>query len=905
MVQMYKELLPNDHFVISIPQPISMNERQLLTLFYQPMTGAQPISLYLTLWAEGEDTKPTTMNHYYLMNVLGLSVREVFEARIALEAIGLLRTYRASDEDNRTFIYELQRPLDAKTFFADPLLSMFLFSKIGEPAYRKLRSRFLQTVDKSQFKDVSRSFTDVFKPVHMRIDVDENETMKSPQQGYTFYNQYFDFNLLLAGLNEHLVPTKMLTGEVREKIAKIAFMYQLDAIQMQTIVIMSFDENMEFSFDRLRKEAADYYKITISKEPPKFEKVFRDNVVNLNDHKNSKEQSLVDYYRNISPLQFLTEKNNGKPPTEYTRKIIEDLFFIHEMDQGVLNALIDYVLLVTDGKMSKNFIESVADQWLRNGIDTVEKAIEFARQEHDKRNPKHISVEEVTYSNADVKTFLTYLYKGKKPLPFIVEIAEDLVNKYGMNSEVVNVLMEYVIENNSGRLNKKYIQAIASNWQAANVTTVEEAKKQIQEFNEEVENKRKNLFNARITLNNINSYVTNEPYEETFAYYETTPPYDFFKDLNNDREPFGSAVKIAEDLVLIYGLSIGVVNVLSEYVLNVQNGQFPKRYVESIASSWRQLNIKTAEEATNHLNEQNEVAQIKKKIGYVPKITKETLVIRNDLPQNLKAYNHLTPYEFLKYLSNGMEPLATNIQIAEDLVLKFGLKVEVVNPLIEYVFNSNNGRIAKHLIEPIAKEWQINKVSSLEMALEKLENMFNVTSFKSKVGYVPAISKEKCLILAKSLDEIIEPYDLTPPYEFLKHNMLDGVEPLSQQVKMAEEAIDKFGLSIGTINVLIEYVMNLQNMKLPRNYFMAIAQDWSLRSINITRKALEDVANAQKSYEMNRSRDKNNAFANKQYMETPGWYNERNDLPDQERDLTAFEEEKQKLLEQLSQLEEE
>ena len=34
------------------------------------------------------------MTHYYLMNVLGLPIGKVFEARIALEAIGLLRTWK-------------------------------------------------------------------------------------------------------------------------------------------------------------------------------------------------------------------------------------------------------------------------------------------------------------------------------------------------------------------------------------------------------------------------------------------------------------------------------------------------------------------------------------------------------------------------------------------------------------------------------------------------------------------------------------------------------------------------------------------------------------------------------------------------------------------------------------------
>ena len=161
LVHLYKELQPADTFDIRLPHALSTQERQLLTLFYQPLTGAEPISLYLTLWAEAEQLKPQRLSHYYLMNVLCMPIGKVFEARIALEAIGLLRTWKKEIEGHRSFLYELVRPLDADTFLKDPLLSMFLFSKIGEQAYRNLRQRFIQPVRDAAYKDVSRAFIDV------------------------------------------------------------------------------------------------------------------------------------------------------------------------------------------------------------------------------------------------------------------------------------------------------------------------------------------------------------------------------------------------------------------------------------------------------------------------------------------------------------------------------------------------------------------------------------------------------------------------------------------------------------------------------------------------------------------------------------------------------------------------
>lgn len=92
----------------------------------------------------------------------------------------------------------------------DPLLSMFLFSKIGEQAYRNLRQRFMSPIKDTELKDVSRAFIDVFKPVHANIpadiQVDTSHKDKQPKV-YPFYLEQFDFELLQAGLSEQLVPS--------------------------------------------------------------------------------------------------------------------------------------------------------------------------------------------------------------------------------------------------------------------------------------------------------------------------------------------------------------------------------------------------------------------------------------------------------------------------------------------------------------------------------------------------------------------------------------------------------------------------------------------------------------------------------------------------------------------------
>ncbi|MDN4493646.1 replication initiation and membrane attachment family protein [Ureibacillus aquaedulcis] len=384
MVHLYKEVQPTDHFEISLPHFLSTNERQLLTLFYQPLTGPEPISLYLTLWAEGEDLHNNhPMTHYYLMNVLNMPIGKIFEARIALEAIGLLRTWRKDEDDSRQFIYELIRPLDAPAFFQDPLLSMFLFSKIGEQAYRKLRRRFTRAINKDTFKEVSRSFMDVYKPVHMNVPKDFAEVNEGKKQDYPFYFEQFDFNLLMSGLSENLIPSSSITAEVKEVIAKLAFLYHLSPMDMQKVVILALDDNVHISIDRLKKAAADYYKLTVSKDAPKMEKTFVQSEKPQMAQKTSKEQELQIYLETTPPLQVLKDINNGKEPLPSSVELAEDLIMKHGMPVGVVNVLLEYVMLTTDMKLPRKYVERIADHWMRKNLKTAKEAMDLARTERD------------------------------------------------------------------------------------------------------------------------------------------------------------------------------------------------------------------------------------------------------------------------------------------------------------------------------------------------------------------------------------------------------------------------------------------------------------------------------------------------------------------------------------------
>ena len=93
-------------------------------------------------------------------------------------------------------------------------------------------------------------------------------------------------------------------------------------------------------------------------------------------------------FETISPYDFLKSKQNGAEPVKRDIKLIEDLIIDYKLKPGVVNVLIDYVIKTYDKKLTRSRVETVAGEWARNKIETVEEAMEIARKNYKSMNKK-------------------------------------------------------------------------------------------------------------------------------------------------------------------------------------------------------------------------------------------------------------------------------------------------------------------------------------------------------------------------------------------------------------------------------------------------------------------------------------------------------------------------------------
>jgi len=402
MAQHWQEIRPIDRYIVSADGLLIEYDRKVLTLLYQPLIGSACFSLYMTLWAEIEENRlwsdPST--HHLLMNLMGMNLKDIYDARLKLEGIGLVKTYVKTSEEERSFIYELHPPLNPERFFLDGMLNIYLYRKIGKNHFSRLKRFFTdqQKPIESEYQNVTRAFQDVFAsatPGSMQYLHDLSKDMESEEgkqfigrnEGTTIQigSDTFDFDLLLAGLNESLVPKKALTKKVKEVISNLAFLYNINPIEMKNLILDAIDPNNEINLEDLRKAARNWYQfenydqlpsLVERIQPPKYR-------VQIEEPK-TQEEVLVRSLETTSPVKVFTDASNGIEPSDAELKILEDVMFKKKLLPGVVNVLIQYVLLKADSKFTKNYVEQIASHWARKEIKTVKEAMELARNEHSK-----------------------------------------------------------------------------------------------------------------------------------------------------------------------------------------------------------------------------------------------------------------------------------------------------------------------------------------------------------------------------------------------------------------------------------------------------------------------------------------------------------------------------------------
>ena len=239
------ELPRLDKFKLITYQNIDIDERNVVTLLYQPLIGCKAFSLYLTLWSliDRSRLKTPIYLHKKLYDILNSTPKEFSDARKKLEAIGLLVVY----QNEEMYLYELKAPLSAEEFIKDGNLGAYLFKEIGQYNFDELVSLFkISSTEKNGFKNITTSFDEVFDSLPSPIETNDNYMSRSKSK--ISLNHDFDFEMFFEGLSKNFVDRRKITSKVKEKIERLSYIYGLDEITMQKAFMDSVDKDKNINF---------------------------------------------------------------------------------------------------------------------------------------------------------------------------------------------------------------------------------------------------------------------------------------------------------------------------------------------------------------------------------------------------------------------------------------------------------------------------------------------------------------------------------------------------------------------------------------------------------------------------------------------------------------------------------
>ena len=182
--------------------------------------------------------------------------------------------------------------------------------------------------------------------------------------GVDLSNETFDFDLLKQMLNHHFISNEIIDKDAKELIIQLATLYGLTPDGMKKVILNSITSAQQLSLKRW-KQARSYYLIEHENHLPKLQLKEQQSEVSSNSEEISPQNDTEAWLKLLdetSPIDMLASWS-GSEPTQSQKSMIEELMNREKMNFGVINILLQFVMLKEDMKLPKSYIFEIASNW--------------------------------------------------------------------------------------------------------------------------------------------------------------------------------------------------------------------------------------------------------------------------------------------------------------------------------------------------------------------------------------------------------------------------------------------------------------------------------------------------------------------------------------------------------------
>lgn len=365
------EIKAKDTYRCECMHGVSQEALTTLMTMYQPLLGSDAVLIYLTLAAEavnphGQDSLQR------LFTLTGIPPASFSSACAKLEEYMLMRTYLKEADTKNSYIFILNVPLSAQAFAGNRFYMSRYISTVGQSQSEISVTRAAGgTVSVQGYQDITHAVKNL-----KQDDYDHNVPYVEIKPKYVFSTDdasiHFDYERFLAQCTDLVFPVELRTQENMALIGRLATIYGLSVDRMLILIKeCSKLSTMEFDTEKLKVKAARCESDVV---PGK------------------------DVY-DLSPVSFLQSKQNGTPVSYTDKKVVEHLAVDMHFSNPVINIMLEYILQVSENRLSPKFVDMVAGEWARDGIATKEQALLEAKKKIQtvKTNRRQVKIDMPEY----------------------------------------------------------------------------------------------------------------------------------------------------------------------------------------------------------------------------------------------------------------------------------------------------------------------------------------------------------------------------------------------------------------------------------------------------------------------------------------------------------------------------
>jgi len=394
------KLLPVEGYEVVAEEALPLDYAIALSHLYQPLIGIHAVSLFQTLFSESMLGHDAVQTHHSLMSYLNLPLDEIYQARLKLEGIGLLRTYQSESADGRIYTYRLRSPFSPQDFFCDAMLCSMLRHHLGDSKFLGLKEKLSVQALGAEKKDVTAEFADVYQPLEPAGGMQEDSRPAYAERGPVLSADQVDFSWLIESLKQRMLPIeRILTPDNKRMIVQMAVLYELPTVDIEKALLWALSEEHVLDWQKFSNACHDLS--MKSRSVPATAPAAVQPAVAVKEQADqggtSKKEQLIRKFETMSPKQILEDFSNGSTAVEADLKMIRDVMVAQGLSAPVMNVLVHYVLLQTNNKLSKAYLEKIAGHWSRAKLKTAKEAFEFALSEQARLKQKKSSTSSSTY----------------------------------------------------------------------------------------------------------------------------------------------------------------------------------------------------------------------------------------------------------------------------------------------------------------------------------------------------------------------------------------------------------------------------------------------------------------------------------------------------------------------------